>query len=161
MKPYFFLLLSISLISLTNSCSKKEPLLDLDQESFYGVGKWKIKKGSGSSSTKQEACDLTDLILNSNRTFKMYFADNSVLVGTYIETNATSIQLSTSDQGNVGSLRNIQIVNATISFEIDLTNRCQSTLEGEKDESYEENKTYIADKIQPSKDISLNRVGMM
>ncbi len=161
MKPYFFLLLSISLLSLTNSCSKKEPLLDLDQESFYGVGKWKIKKGSVSSSTKQEACDLTDLILNSNRTFKMYFADNSVLVGTYIVTNATSIQLSTSDQGNIGSLRNIQIVNATISFEIDLTNRCQSTLEGEKDESYEENKTYIADKIQPSKDISLNRVGMM
>lgn len=145
MKPYFFLLLSISLFSLTNSCSKKEPLLDLDQESFYGVGKWKIKKGSGSSSTKQEACDLTDLILNSNRTFKMYFADNSVLIGTYVETNATSIQLSTVDQGNIGSLRNIQIVNATISFEIDLTNRCQSTLEGEKDESYEENKTYIAD----------------
>lgn len=75
----------------------------------------------------------------------MYFADNSVLVGTYVETNSTSIQLSIPDQGDIGSLRNIQIVNATISFEIDLINRCQSTLEGEKDETYQENKTYIAD----------------
>ena len=45
----------------------------------------------------------------------------------------------------VGSLNNIQITNSIITFEIDLTNVCKDVLEGEKDESYQEDKTYIAD----------------
>ena len=45
----------------------------------------------------------------------------------------------------VGSLNNIQITNSIITFEIDLTDVCKDVLEGEKDESYQEDKTYIAD----------------
>ncbi len=40
---------------------------------------------------------------------------------------------------------NISVEEDNISFDIELTGVCQSSLEEKKDISYEENKTYIAD----------------
>ena len=35
---------TIIFFQITVSCSTKEESINIDQESFYGVGKWKIRK---------------------------------------------------------------------------------------------------------------------
>ena len=76
----FLKLLTLSIL-LIISCSKKEELVEqLDQDIFLGVGKWKIKKRSVSSGKNLE-CNLTDIILNSDLSFKIYFENNNVIVG--------------------------------------------------------------------------------
>ena len=136
--PFFFLTLFLS-------CSDKEPLVDLEQDTFLGVGKWKIKKKGVSGSSKENSCDVTDLILNSTFTFKIYTSDNGVLTGTYEVTSSDRIRLSDNQGQQIGRLINISVEEDNISFDIELEGVCQSSLEGEKDISYEENKTYIAD----------------
>ena len=76
----FFVIIFFQIIA---SCSTKEESINIDQESFYGVGKWKIRKKGSSAGSKKESCNVTDLILNSNLTFKIYTGDNNVLIGTY------------------------------------------------------------------------------
>ena len=136
---------TIIFFQITVSCSTKEESINIDQESFYGVGKWKIRKKGGSAGSKKESCNVTDLILNSNLTFKIYTSDNNVLIGTYKIVSDESLEMYDTEGIVVGSLNNIQITNSIITFEIDLTDVCKDVLEGEKDESYQEDKTYIAD----------------
>ena len=140
MKKLFFL----SFIIMLSSCSKKEEVADqVDQDIFLGVGKWKIKQRSISSGKFLE-CNLTDLILNSDLSFKIYFENNNVIVGTYQVIDLENISLNGSE-GAVGTISNIKVEGLSISFDIDLTGVCQDSLEGEKDEAYQENKTFIAD----------------
>ena len=135
------LILSLLLVI---SCSKKEEVADqVDQDIFLGVGKWKIKQRSISSGKFLE-CNLTDLILNSDLSFKIYFENNNVIVGTYQVIDLENISLNGSE-GAVGTISNIKVEGLSISFNIDLTGICQDSLEGEKDEAYQENKTFIAD----------------
>jgi len=137
-------LLFFSLIVIFFSCSKKEEVAEqVDQDIFLGVGKWKIKKRTISSGKILE-CNLTDLILNSDLTFKIYFENNNVIVGTYQVIDLENISLNGSE-GAIGTISNIKVEDLSISFNIDLTGICQDSLEGEKDETYQENKTFIAD----------------
>ena len=129
---------------MLSSCSKKEEVAEqVDQDIFLGVGKWKIKKRTISSGKILE-CNLTDLILNSDLTFKIYFENNNVIVGTYQVIDLENISLNGSE-GAIGTISNIKVEDLSISFNIDLTGICQDSLEGEKDETYQENKTFIAD----------------
>jgi len=137
-------LLFFSLIVIFFSCSKKEEVAEqVDQDIFLGVGKWKIKKRTISSGKILE-CNLTDLILNSDLTFKIYFENNNVIVGTYQVIDLENISLNGSE-GAIGTISNIKVEDLSISFNIDLTGICQDSLEGDKDETYQENKTFIAD----------------
>jgi len=145
MERLFILVLTTILLITPVGCSDKEPLVDLEQDTFLGVGKWKIKKKGVSGSSKENSCDVTDLILNSTFTFKIYTSDNGVLTGTYEVLSPERIRLSDNQGQQIGSLINISVEEDNISFDIELTGVCQSSLEGEKDISYEENKTYIAD----------------
>ena len=128
---------------MLSSCSKKEVAELVDQDIFLGVGKWKIKQRSISSGKILE-CNLTDLILNSDLSFKIYFENNNVIVGTYQVLDPVNISLNGSE-GAIGTISNIKVEGLSISFNIDLTGICQDSLEGEKDEAYQENKTFIAD----------------
>ena len=141
----FLGLLSLFLLFNLVSCSEKEEIAEqvVEQDVFLGVGKWKIKKRTISSG-KAEDCNLTDLILNSDLSFKIYFENNNVIVGRYELLDDESINLIGSE-GSIGSLTNIKVEDSTISFDIDLTGICQNSLEGEKDETYVESKTFIAD----------------
>ena len=65
----FFVIIFFQIIA---SCSNKEESINIDQESFYGVGKWKIRKKEVQRDRK-ESCNVTDLILNSNLTFKKLY----------------------------------------------------------------------------------------
>ena len=67
------------------------------------------------------------------------------MIGTYSVVSSDFITLSSDTESNIGELTNIKIEANTISFDINLKNSCTSSLEGEKDEEYEESKTYIAD----------------
>ncbi len=140
-----FFLLAILCFTTFNSCSEKEQLIELEQDIFLGVGKWKIKKKAGASSSKQNECDVTDLILNSDFTFKIYTADNGILLGSYQVISNENISLTNSQGTKIGELTNIEVSGSEISFTITLEGSCQNELEGDKDETYEENKTYIAD----------------
>ncbi len=141
----FLGVLSLFLLFILVSCSEKEEIAEqvVEQDVFLGVGKWKIKKRTISSG-KAEDCNLTDLILNSDLSFKIYFENNNVIVGRYELLDDESINLIGSE-GSIGSLTNIKVEESTISFDIDLTGICQNSLEGERDETYEESKTFIAD----------------
>ena len=141
----FLGVLSLFLLFILVSCSEKEEIAEqvVEQDVFLGVGKWKIKKRTISSG-KAEDCNLTDLILNSDLSFKIYFENNNVIVGRYELLDDESINLIGSE-GSIGSLTNIKVEDSTISFDIDLTGICQNSLEGEKDETYMESKTFIAD----------------
>jgi len=141
----FLGLLSLFLLYNLVSCSEKEEIVEqvVEPDVFLGVGKWKIKKRTISSG-KAEDCNLTDLILNSDLSFKIYFENNNVIVGRYELLDDESINLIGSE-GSIGSLTNIKVEDSTISFDIDLTGICQNSLEGEKDETYVESKTFIAD----------------
>lgn len=141
----FLGLLSLFLLFNLVSCSEKEEIVEqvVEPDVFLGVGKWKIKKRTISSG-KAEDCNLTDLILNSDLSFKIYFENNNVIVGRYELLDDESINLIGSE-GSIGSLTNIKVEDSTISFDIDLTGICQNSLEGEKDETYVESKTFIAD----------------
>lgn len=141
----FLGVLSLFLLFILVSCSEKEEIAEqvVEQDVFLGVGKWKIKKRTISSG-KAEDCNLTDLILNSDLSFKIYFENNNVIVGRYELLDDESINLIGSE-GSIGSLTNIKVEDSTISFDIDLTGICQNSLEGEKDETYVESKTFIAD----------------
>jgi len=141
----FLGLLSLFLLFNLVSCSEKEEIVEqvVEPDVFLGVGKWKIKKRTISSG-KAEDCNLTDLILNSDLSFKIYFENNNVIVGRYELLDDESINLIGSE-GSIGSLTNIKVEDSTISFDIDLTGICQNSLEGEKDETYMESKTFIAD----------------
>ncbi len=141
----FLGVLSLFLLFILVSCSEKEEIAEqvVEQDVFLGVGKWKIKKRTISSG-KAEDCNLTDLILNSDLSFKIYFENNNVIVGRYELLDDESINLIGSE-GSIGSLTNIKVEDSTISFDIDLTGICQNSLEGEKDETYDESKTFIAD----------------
>ena len=137
-------LLFFSLIVIFSSCSKKEEVAEqVDQDIFLGVGKWRIKKRTISSGKILE-CNLTDLILNSDLSFKIYFENNNVIVGTYQVIDLENISLNGSE-GAIGTISNIKVEDLNISFDIDLTGICQDSLDGEKDEAYQENKTFIAD----------------
>ena len=57
------------------------------------VRKWKIRKKGGSVGSKKESCNVTDLILNSNLTFKIYTSDNNVLIGTYKIVSDESLEM--------------------------------------------------------------------
>ena len=143
-KLLYSLTFSLIAILFVFSCTKKEAIVEqVDQEIFLGVGKWKIKKRSVSSGKNLE-CNLTDIILNSDLSFKIYFENNNVIVGKYQVIDQENINLNGSE-GNLGSISNIQVEDSSISFEIDLTGMCQNSLEGDKDETYQENKTFIAD----------------
>ena len=129
---------------LITSCSVKEDITDkLDQDIFLGVGKWKIKRKTISSDKSLE-CDITDLILNSDLSFKIYFENNNIIVGTYQIINSENISLN-GPEANIGTISNVKVKDLNINFEIDLTEICQNSLEGDKDENYQENKTFIAD----------------
>lgn len=132
---FFFTILLIN-------CGKDDEVT-ISDDVFLGVGKWKVRR-SRPNSNKSNTCSVSDLIFNNNLSFKIYTSDNNVIIGTYTVIAEDEISLS-SASGQTGLINNIEIENNSISFQIDFEGVCQGLLEGEKDTSYEENKTYIAD----------------
>ena len=55
MERLFILVLTTILLITPVGCSDKEPLVDLEQDTFLGVGKWKIKKKGVSGSSKENS----------------------------------------------------------------------------------------------------------
>ena len=109
------------------------------------VGKWKIKKRKvGSSIGKgNEGCEITEIIFRSDGVFKIYFG-NTFIEGNFEITNETTISL-TQESSEAGQMTNVVITDGNISFSIQLIDICSDTLEGEKDETYNESLSFIPD----------------
>lgn len=145
-------LLSLGLLllvaaSLLNSCSKEVSGTDphLLEDPQLGVGKWKIKKRKVGTAVgkKNETCEITEIIFRSDGVFKIYFG-NTFIQGNYAITGETTIELS-QESTELGQMTNVVISNGNISFSIQLINICSDTLEGEKDETYNESLSFIPD----------------
>lgn len=107
---------------------------------FRGVGKWKIRKPK-QSITKDfnVACEITEVIFKTNGTFIIKTAVASVsFTGEYsVETNST-IRL-TSSGAELGSLSELVLSDSYISFSIALEDICVESVAGDRDKTYNEN----------------------
>lgn len=143
----FLGLLFFILASTFNSCAKEGTNVDsnLLQNPQLGVGKWKIRKPKSEFTFKKgnEGCAITEIIFRSDGVFKIYF-DTSFIQGDFEITDETTILL-TQESTEFGEMTDVQISNKNISFSIRLNNLCSDTLEGEKDETYNESLTYLPD----------------
>ena len=140
---YVYSLLCFALALMFLQCQKDygvDPHLINDPTII--VGKWKIRRNTTSKGSQQN-CGITSLQFNSDGSFKIY-ANQGLFQGTFSVTNETSIELSILDTP-AGQLTNIFISNGVISFTISLLDVCDDSLEGDKDENYNENLTYIPD----------------
>lgn len=126
-------------------CAKEETGVDphLLQDPQLGVGKWKIKRPKSGNFGKRQTCEITEIIFESNGDFKIYFED-FLLTGSFEITSETSIRLS-KENTELGEMTNVVISNGNISFSINLIDVCSDTLEGEKDETYDESLIFIPD----------------
>ena len=140
---HIFILLSSAILLLFTQCQKDygiDPHL-LDDPSII-VGKWKIRRNTNSK-VSQLNCGITSLQFNSDGSFKIYTAQG-LIQGAFNITNETTIQLNVKDTP-AGQLTNILISNGAISFNITLLDICDDNLEGDRDENYNENLTYVPD----------------
>ena len=101
-----------------------------------GVGKWKIKRPK---SQKALSYSVYSIIFNRNRSFRLNYSSGQIS-GTYSVTSNSNITLN-----NYGSLSNVQINQGQISFNINITGLFQFDVEGEKVQTYLQNRTYIPD----------------
>ena len=147
-KGFLLLCISFFVVSFSlNSCSKDVSGTDphLLDDPQLGVGKWKIKKPrTGVSFSKgNEGCAITEIIFRSDGVFKIYFG-TTFIQGNFEITNETTIEL-TQESSEVGQMTNVVITDGNISFSIQLIDICSDTLEGEKDETYNESLCFIPD----------------
>ena len=101
------------------------------------VGKWKIRKPA--QTQKAFVYDVSNIIFNSNRTFRLNYSSGQIS-GTFSVTSNSNITLN-----NYGSLSNVQVNQGQISFNLNITGLFQFDVIGVKAQTYQENKTYVPD----------------
>ncbi|MDA9361262.1 BspA family leucine-rich repeat surface protein [Flavobacteriaceae bacterium] len=111
---------------------------------FFGNGKWKIRKpkessGSGQGEASRQAqasCALSEIIFRTDGSFTIVTGTTTV-TGQFIIDSNTTISL-TQAQSPFGTITNLVISNNFISFSLSLASGCDDTIEGERDEDYNE-----------------------
>jgi hypothetical protein len=101
------------------------------------VGKWKIRKPA--QTQKALVYNVSNIIFNSNRTFRLNYSSGQIS-GTFSVTSNSNITLN-----NYGSLSNVQVNQGQISFNLNITGLFQFDVIGDKAQTYQENKTYVPD----------------
>ncbi|MGY8868663.1 MAG: leucine-rich repeat domain-containing protein, partial [Methylophagaceae bacterium] len=101
------------------------------------VGKWKIRKPAQTQKTL--VYDVSNIIFNSNRTFRLDYSSGQIS-GTYSVSSNSNITLT-----DYGTLTNILVIENQISFNLNVTGLFQFDVIGDKVQTYQENKTYVPD----------------
>ena len=113
---------------------------------FFGTGKWKIRRPKGGGRPSQEEkkaskqalanCELLEIIFRTDGSFTIVTGTTTV-TGQFIIDSNTTISL-TQAQSPFGTITNLVISNNFISFSLSLASGCDDTIEGERDEDYDE-----------------------
>ena len=121
---------TIIFFQITVSCPTKEESINIDQESFYGVGKWKIRKKRPGSQRAPSAravdCEIEDIIFRSDYSFTI-ITQTQTITGQYTIDSETSISLYQGET-KIGILTDIILTENYLSFNIDLTGVCNEQI---------------------------------
>jgi surface protein len=125
--------------SSINATATFEQVFQEEENPTEVVGKWKIRKPESTSkankSTKLE-CGLTDIIFRADGSFSI-ITSTTTITGQFVFDSNTSISL-TQSQSPFGTITNPVISNNYINFSISLASGCDDDLEGDRDDTYDE-----------------------
>ena len=106
-------------------------------DTFLGVGKWKIRKRtSGTDTSKFTDCELSEIIFRTDGTFTIVTGTITVTGQFNIDSN-TTITL-TQEESSFGTITNLVLTNGFISFSIELDSGCTEDATGDRDDTYDE-----------------------
>ena len=115
-------------------------------DTFLGVGKWKIrKKTSGTDTSKFTDCELSEIIFRTDGTFTIATGTTTVTGQFNVDSN-TTISL-TQEESPFGTITNLVLTNGFISFSIELNSGCSEDADGDRDDTYDEATDPSASKI--------------
>ena len=113
---------------------------------FFGTGKWKIRRPKGGGRPSQEEkkaskqalanCELLEIIFRTDGSFTIVTGTTTV-TGQFIIDSIHTISL-TQAQSPFGTITNLVITNNFISFSLSLASGCDDTIEGDRDDDYDE-----------------------
>ena len=130
--------------SSINATATFEQVFQEEENPTEVVGKWKIRKPKSASKTgKAESnktavvnCSLTEIIFRTDGSFTIATGTTTV-TGQFIIDSNTSISL-TQSQSPFGTITNLVITNNFINFSISLASGCDDTIDGDRDNDYNE-----------------------
>ena len=130
--------------SSINATATFEQVFQEEENPTGVVGKWKIRKPKSASKTgKAESnktavvnCSLTEIIFRTDGSFTIATGTTTV-TGQFIIDSNTSISL-TQSQSPFGTITNLVITNNFINFSISLASGCDDTIDGDRDNDYNE-----------------------
>ena len=106
-------------------------------DTFPGVGKWKIReKTVGTDTSKSANCELLEIIFRTDGSFTIVTGTTTV-TGQFIIDSNTTISL-TQSQSPFGTITNLVLTNNFISFSLSLNTGCSEDAEGDRDDTYDE-----------------------
>ena len=106
-------------------------------DTFLGVGKWKIRKRTGGTDTsKFTDCEVSEIIFRTDGTFTIATGTITVTGQFNVDSN-TTITL-TQEESPFGAITNLVLTNGYISFSISLNSGCTEDATGDRDDTYDE-----------------------
>ena len=106
-------------------------------DTFLGVGKWKIRKRtSGTDTSKFTDCELSEIIFRTDGTFTIVTGTITATGQFNVDSN-TTISL-TQEESTFGTITNLVLTNGYISFSISLNSGCSEDADGDRDDTYDE-----------------------
>jgi len=106
-------------------------------DTFLGVGKWKIRKRtSGTDTSKFTDCELSEIIFRTDGTFTIVTGTITATGQFNLDSN-TTISL-TQEESTFGTITNLVLTNGYISFSISLNSGCSEDADGDRDDTYDE-----------------------
>ena len=106
-------------------------------DTFLGVGKWKIRKKTGGTDTsKFTDCEVSEIIFRTDGTFTIATGTITVTGQFNVDSN-TTITL-TQEESPFGAITNLVLTNGYISFSISLNSGCTEDATGDRDDTYDE-----------------------
>jgi len=134
----------VAISQSVNTTATFEQVFQEEENPTGVVGKWKIRKPKSASKTgKAESnktavvnCSLTEIIFRTDGSFTIATGTTTV-TGQFIIDSNTSISL-TQSQSPFGTITNLVITNNFINFSLSLASGCDDTIEGDRDNDYNE-----------------------
>ena len=114
-------------------------------DTFLGVGKWKIRKKTGGTDTSKSAeCEIEETIFRSDGTYTVLI-DDDVISGTYIVSEVQSLIFHIFlmiGETDAGRIEDLVLTNSFISFTF-ISSGCNSSIQADKDHTYVESEDPI------------------
>ena len=138
----------VAISQSVNTTATFEQIITETDNPTSAVGKWKIRKKKVASKANKTAlvdCGLTDIIFRADGSFSI-ITSTTTITGQFIFDGNTTINL-TQSQSPFGTITNLVLTNSFINFSLSLTSGCDDTIDGDRDDTYDESTDPNAAKI--------------